>query len=98
MAQDVLFENAVFDGSRPERVDVNTDRLCDADGVRELNLTSASDAGGHDVLRDVPRVVAGAPIDLAGVLAAECAAAVAAHSAVRVDDDLSAREPTIALR
>ena len=54
--------------------------------------------GGDDVLRDVARVVAGRAIDLRRVLAAEGAAAVTAHAAVGVDDDLAAGEAAVAVR
>ena len=51
-----------------------------------------------DVLRDPARGVARRAIDLRRILAAERAAAVTAHAAVRVDDDLAAGEPRVALR
>ena len=51
-----------------------------------------------DVLGDPARGVARRPIDLGRILAAERAAAVATHPAVRVDDDLAAGETGVALR
>ena len=71
-------------------VDVDADRLGDADGVGELHLAALGQAGGDDVLGDVAGHVGGRAVDLRGVLAAEGAAAVPAPAAVGVDDDLAA--------
>ena len=81
----------VGDLAGAEGVDVDADRLGDADGVGELDLALLGQARGDDVLGDVPGHVGGRAVDLRGVLAAERAAAVAAHPAVGVDDDLAAR-------
>ena len=70
----------------------------DADGVRQLHFAPPSQLGRDDVLRDPARRVARRAIDLRRILAAERAAAVTTHAAVRVDDDLAAGEPGIALR
>ena len=81
------------------KVSTRTDTgLRDADRVRELHLAARRQLGGDDVLRDVARHVGGAAVDLARVLAAERAAAVAAVAAVGVDDDLPAGEAAVALR
>ena len=77
----------------PNGVDVDADRLGDADGVGELDLAALGQAGGDDVLGDVAGHVGGRAVDLGGVLAAEGAAAVAAPAAVGVDDDLAAGQP-----
>src|SRR5690242_4552651 len=82
----------------PEAVHHHRDRLSNTDRVRDLNLASAREAGGDDVLGHPTRRVARGAIDLARILAAEGAAAVASHSAIRVDDDLPTGEPRIALR
>ena len=83
---------------RPERIDHHRHRLGDADRVRELHFAPPRELGGDDVLRDPARRIARRAIDLRRILAAERAAAVPAHAAVRVDDDLAAGEPGIALR
>ena len=54
------------------------------------------ESGRDDVLRDPARGVRGGAVDLGGVLAAEGAAAVATHAAVRVDDDLAAGQAGVA--
>ena len=63
----------------PLGVDVDADRLGDADGVGELDLAALGQARGDDVLGDVAGHVGGRAVDLRGVLAAEGAAAVPAH-------------------
>src|SRR5690606_21564727 len=67
-----------------------------ADGVGHLHFATGREAGGHDVLGHVTRGVRGAAIDLGRILAGEGAAAVAAHAAVGVDDDLASGESAIA--
>src|SRR5438105_10894380 len=93
-----LRELLVRDDARAKRVDRDRHRIGDADRVCHLDLAAARELGGDDVLRDVARHVRGAAVDLARVLAAERAAAVAAVAAVRVDDDLSPGEPAVTLR
>ena len=77
---------------------MNTDRVRIADGVGELNFAARRQTGGHDVLRDLAAHVSRAAIHLGRVLAGERAAAVTAHAAVAVDDDLAAGQTGVALR
>ena len=95
---DQVGDLGVGDLAGAEGVDVDADRLGNADGVGELNLASLGQAGGDDVLGDVAGHVGGRAVDLRGVLAAESAAAVAAHAAVGVDDDLAAGHAGVAVR
>ena len=90
-----LGDAVVVGDARAERRDVDAHRTRDADRVGDLDLGALRDAGRDDVLRDVAREVRGAAIDLRRILAAERAAAVAAHAAVGVDDDLAAREARV---
>ena len=60
-----------------------------ADGVGHLNFAAVSQAGGHHVLGSPARRVGRGAVHFCGVLAAEGAAAMAAHAAVGVDDDLA---------
>src|SRR4029078_5662970 len=55
-------------------------------------------AAGHHVLGHPAGRVGGRAVDLARVLAAERAAAVATHAAVGVDDDLASGEATVGVR
>ena len=98
MLADQLGDHRVGDLAGALGVDVDADRLGDADGVGELDLAALGQAGGDDVLGDVPGHVGGRAVDLGGVLAAEGAAAVPAHAAVGVDDDLAAGHARVAVR
>src|SRR5581483_795854 len=64
----------------------------------ELHFRRLGQAGRDDVLGDIPRHVAGAAIDLAGVLAAERPATVRAAPAVAIDDDLAPGQAGVAVR
>ena len=59
-----------------EAVDLERDRVRDADRVGDLQLAAAGQAGGDDVLRHVAGGVGGRAVDLRRVLARERAAAV----------------------
>ena len=83
--------------SRSVRLDVDRDRIGDADGVRELNQRALGETGGDEVLGDVPGHVGRGAVDLRGVLARERAAAVGGAAAVGVDDDLAAGQARVAL-
>ena len=88
----------VVHDARAECVDADGDGVGIADGVGELDFAALGQAGGDDVFRDITAHVRGAAIDLARILAAERAAAVAAHAAVGIDDNLAAGQATVALR
>ena len=83
--------------SGAERVDQDRYRVGDPDGIRQLNLDAIGQSRSDQVLRDVPRHVAGGAIDLRRVLAGKRPAAVVPHAAVGVDDDLSAGQPRVSL-
>ena len=85
-------------GGRAERVDVHADRIRVADRVGELHFALRRELRRDDVLRHPAAHVGGAAIDLRRILARERAAAVTAHAAVAVDDDLAAGEAGVALR
>ena len=82
----------------PNDSTVQRDRAGDADAVGDLDLEPVGEPRRDDVLRDPARGVRGRPVDLRRILAAERAAAVTGHAAVRVDDDLAAGEPRVAHR
>ena len=81
-----------------EAVDLERDRVRDADRVGDLELAAAGEPGGDDVLRDVAGGVGGRAVDLGRILAGERAAAVAGGAAVGVDDDLAAGQAGVAHR
>ncbi len=72
------------------------DRLGHADGIGHLHLATLAQAGGHQVLGHVAPHVGRRAVHLGGVLAGECAAAVTAHAAIGIDDDLAAGQAAVA--
>src|SRR6059058_2003888 len=78
-----------------ERVHAHRHRLRAPDRVRHLNLGTLRIALLHDLSRDEAAEVRAAAIHLRGILSAERTAAVAAHAAVAVDDDLSAGDAAV---
>jgi len=80
------------------RVDVDRQRLGDTDSVRELDNTSAGEAGGDERLCDPSCGVCAGSVDLGPVLAGEGSTSVGSPAAVRVDNDLSASETGVSLR
>ena len=80
------------------RVDVDRQRVGDANGVRELDEGPAAQLVGHEGFGDPTRGVGRGTIDFGGVLTAEGTASVRAPSAVRVNDDLAAGESGVAVR
>src|SRR5688500_12022509 len=95
---DCLEDRALRNGVGAERIDVDRHGLRDSNCVGNLNLTATGELGSDDVLGYPARGVAGGAVNLGWVLAAECAAAVAAHTAISIDDDLAAGESGVALR
>src|SRR6185503_3458016 len=81
-----------------ERIDQNGDRLSYANHICELNFTTVGQLRRDDILGNVARHISSAAVDLGRILSRECAAAMAPHTAVSIDDDFSPREPAIALR
>src|SRR5438309_4624877 len=75
--------------ARAERLDRNRGRVRATDRIRDLNLAAIHETRRDEVLRHMARRVGRGPVDLARVLAAESAAPVSCHAAVRVDDDLA---------
>ncbi len=97
-AHDVALEFLLVHDARTEGVDVHANRLGNADGIGELDLTTSGQARRHDVLRDVTCIVGGGAIDLGRILAAEGTATMAAHAAVGIDDDLATCETRVTHR
>ena len=79
------------------RVDIDRQRLGDADRIGKLDRAAIGKTGGHDVLGQIARRVGRRAVDLGRVLAGEGAAAVRGRAAVGVDDDLAAGEAAVAI-
>ena len=77
---------------RAEALHHDGDGVGHADGVGELDLAAFGKAGRDDVLGHIACHVGGGAVHLGGILAGEGAAAVPAHAAVGVHDDLAAGE------
>ena len=95
---DEFADLGVGDVAGAEGIDVDADRFGDADGVGELEFAAIGEAGRNDVLGHVAGHVGCAAVDLGWVFAAEGAAAVTAHAAVGVDDNLAPGEAAVAVR
>merc|ERR1719410_131846 len=79
-------------------LDEKRQRLCHANGVRELNQGSLAQATLHDGFCHLPADVGSRPVNFGGILAREGAAAVSSPSTIGVDDDLAACQPSVSLR
>lgn len=81
-----------------ECVNADGHRLRHADGVGQLDLTLVADISGHDILCDFPGEVCTAAVNLRGVLAGECPAAVGSIAAVGVHNDFAPGQPSVSSR
>ncbi len=79
-------------------IDIDRERLGDADRIGELDGAAVRETRGDHVLRQIARGISGRAIDLGRILAGEGAAAMRGRAAVGVDDDLAAGEAGIAVR
>ena len=79
-------------------VDVNRQRLGDADGVGDLHQASSREAGGDDRLGRLSGDVRSGAINLRRILAREGTTTVRTPTPVGVDDDLSTSQTGIAIR
>ena len=91
-------EPGVFDFAGAEGIHHDGNRLGYADGVGQLHFGARGQTGRDDVLGDIAGHVAGGAVYFRGVLAGEGAAAVTAHAAVGIDDDLAAGKAGVAMR
>ena len=79
------------------QIDIDRQRLGDADRVGELQRAAVGEPGRDDVLGEIAGGVGGRTVDLGRILAGEGAAAVRRRAAVGVDDDLAAGEAGVAV-
>ena len=93
-----LFELAFLDLAGAVEIDIDRERLGDADGIGELDRAAIGELGGDDVLGEIARCIGRGAIDLGRVLAGKGAAAMGRRAAIGVDDDLAAGQAGIAVR
>ena len=74
------------------------DRLGYSNDVSELEFAGVGQTGCDDIFGDVSSHIACGPVNFSGVFAAEAAAAVAASSAISVNDDFSAGNAAVSFR
>src|SRR5271157_1931761 len=97
-AADDLREGRVGKLAGAEAIDMDADRFGNADGVGKLDLAPLGQTRGDEVLGDVTGHVGGGSVHLGGVFAAESAAAMPAHAAVGVNDDLASGHARVTVR
>merc|ERR1711920_632631 len=71
--------------------------LGNADGIGQLHQCSLAQATLHNRLGHLPANVSGRSVNLGWILARECTTSMSSPSAIRVDDDLATREPSVTL-
>jgi len=80
------------------QVDIDRQRLGNADGVGQLDRATISQAGGDNILGEVAGDIGSRTVDLCRVLAGECTATMRCRTAVGVDDDLAAGQAGVTIR
>src|SRR4029079_15124589 len=83
---DRALDRVIADGARAVSVDVERQRLRNADRISELDRAALGQARGAHVLGEVARGISGRTVDLGRVFAREGAAAVRGGTAIGVDD------------
>ena len=91
---DFLFVNSV----RTKRIDVNAQRFRVADRIGELDFAFLCETRRDHIFCDPTSHVSRAAIYFARIFSGERAAAVAAHSAVTIHDNLATSEASVPLR
>src|SRR5207253_4630041 len=93
-----LLDRFFLDAAGAERVDVNAERFGMTDCVGELYFAFLGESGRDNIFRDPTSHVSRAAIDFARIFSGKCAAAVASHAAVAIDNNLAAGQTGVALR
>jgi len=76
---------------------VDTERVCDTNGVSDLNKCAVTEVAGYERLGDPPGGVCCATIDLSWVLSGEGSTSMGSPSSVCVDDDLATSKAGVAM-
>ena len=89
---------AVCNNAGAECVNKNRNGLLNADCVSKLNLAFLCKTCRNYIFGNITGCICSGAVNLCGVFAAECAAAVAGISAVCINNNLSARKTAVTLR
>ena len=94
-----MFEGFLFvDPSRIVAVDVERQRIGNADGVGQLQQTFVGQSGGNHVFSQITQHIGGRTVNLGCVFARKGTAAVRRVAAVVVNDNFAAGQGGIAAR
>src|SRR5258708_26405673 len=83
---------------RAAGVDIDRERLGDADRIGDLDRAALGELGRDHILGEIARGVSGGALDLAWVLSRDGAATVGRRAAVGVDNNLAAGDASVAVR
>ena len=70
-------------------VDINRERLGNADGIGELDGAALGQFSGNHVLRQIARGIGGGTVNLGRIFAGEGTATMRCGTAIGIDDDLA---------
>src|SRR5262245_59032798 len=95
--EDVLngLADPVIRDARIDGLDTHTDRIRMANNVGNLHLADIGQFCRYHALGNVARHVGPGAVDLARILPRKGSTTVASHAAIRIYDDLPARQPGI---
>jgi len=88
----------VFHNAGTKSFHIHAQRVCLADCVGNLDFAAGGQPGSHHILGYPARGIRAGAVHFGRVFAAEAAAAVPAHAAVGIHDNLAAGQPGIAQR
>src|SRR5262245_30068483 len=82
----------LVDAPGPAEIDIDRERLCNADCIGDLDRAALGEPRRNDILRQIACRVGRRSVDLCRVLARERAAAMRRRAAIGVDDNLARSE------
>ncbi len=92
-----FFQQSFVDLGGAVGIDIDRQRLGDADRIGELDRDTLGQARRDDVFGKIARRIGGGAVHLGRILAGEGAAAMRGRAAVSIDNDLAAGEAGVAI-
>src|SRR3569832_1948855 len=92
-----LLELRLVDFARAVQIDIDRQRLGNADRVGKLYRATVAKTGRDNVLRQIARRIRGQAIDLGRIFAVERPTVMRSRAAVSVDDNLAAGETAVSV-